>query len=237
MLIMSVAFLTSVTRAQGYEQEINALSAKMAANIAKAGKSRVAVTDFTDTQGNVPTFGILLAEELGIALFNAGQGFELEDRAVVQALLLQQKFTVAKLANAKTLRQFGQLAKIDALIMGTITVAADSLQVSVKVFDIGTGKPLQAETITLPKTDAIGALLNIPANQATSNRQMLGVVVTERDALNIRKGPGKEYQSVGKVSKGAKLVILNNSQSWYHVRLENGLEGYALSDYIKIVQE
>lgn len=64
---------------------------------------------------------------------------------------------------------------------------------------------------------------------------ILGVVATQIDTLNIRQGLGQHTKPIGKVKKGSKLPILDVLGRWYKVKLENGVVGYAHSDYIKIL--
>jgi hypothetical protein len=44
--------------------------------------------------------------------------------------------------------------------------------------------------------------------------------------VNLREGPGTKYKVVGRVTKGASLMILEEEEGWYHVRLESGQEAW-----------
>jgi len=61
----------------------------------------------------------------------------------------------------------------------------------------------------------------------------IGIVSTQRTGLNIRGGQGKNHRIVGKAEKGEELLILENTGQWYHVQLQDGMVGYAHSDFIK----
>lgn len=63
-----------------------------------------------------------------------------------------------------------------------------------------------------------------------------GIVATQTDPLNIRKGPGYNYEKVGLAQKGERLFILEKSGDWYKVRLLDGTVGYAYGKYIKAIQ-
>ena len=58
--------LSGFTYLFAYEKEINRISATMAKKITQAGKSRVAVVDFTDLRGNVTELGRFIAEEFSV---------------------------------------------------------------------------------------------------------------------------------------------------------------------------
>lgn len=49
--------------------------------------------------------------------------------------------------------------------------------------------------------------------------------------VNIRSGPGTEYQSIGSVSSGTTLTITGKSDNWYQVKY-NGRSGYIIEDYV-----
>jgi hypothetical protein len=55
--------------------------------------------------------------------------------------------------------------------------------------------------------------------------------------LNIRSGPGKHYPVIGNAKPGETLAILDNSGEWYHLRLQNGREGYGFYKYIRFLSD
>ncbi len=60
----------------------------------------------------------------------------------------------------------------------------------------------------------------------------LGTVETKRTRLNIRSGQGTNYRITTKVEKGEQLILLAQSNGWYHVQLADGTLGYAHGDFI-----
>ena len=67
-------------------------------------------------------------------------------------------------------------------------------------------------------------------------KERTGIIVTQTDPLLIRDGAGKQYQVIAKVPKGEKLIIIEMLGEWYQVRLNNGIEGYAYSQFIKLLE-
>ncbi len=64
----------------------------------------------------------------------------------------------------------------------------------------------------------------------------IGTVQTRQTRLNVRSGQGVEYRIVTKVNKGAQVLLLSKSGQWYNIRLQDGAEGYAHSDFIQEYQ-
>ena len=61
-----------------------------------------------------------------------------------------------------------------------------------------------------------------------------GVVDTQWGALNIRARPSLSAPILARAYDGARLVIVNQWQGWYLVRLD-GVTGYASSDYVTLL--
>lgn len=53
------------------------------------------------------------------------------------------------------------------------------------------------------------------------------------DSLNVRSGPGSSYDVVGKLSKGASVVILGSANGWYEIS-SGSLTGYVSADYVTV---
>lgn len=242
-----IVFLFYAQCSMAYEKEIKALAVSMAENIAKSGKKKIAVLDFTDSEGNVTTLGKFFAEELIVALLSTGQEFEIADRTHLQRILQEQKLSVSDLKEPQTVKKLGEIAGIEAVITGTIE---ESVLLSVNTVDVNTTQRLDTSTGAIVKTQIITELLGTraePEKVAVASPkkpeapkpsdQITGVVITQRDPLNIRDGPGQKHKVVRKAPKGQKLIILDSSAKWYKVQLPDGTVGYGYSKYIKILQE
>ncbi len=72
---------------------------------------------------------------------------------------------------------------------------------------------------------------------ATPTQPMIGRVSTVQDAVNMRAGPGVNFQAIVGVAKNTDLIILaaNEDQSWYNVRLQDGTEGWIAANLLFIV--
>ena len=64
----------------------------------------------------------------------------------------------------------------------------------------------------------------------------LGVISTKTSGgmVNIRKGAGTSYASVGKVGRGVMLKITGEDGKWYKVTTSNGLTGYVSKSYVSL---
>lgn len=158
-LSICLASLFLFSTASAYEKEVNDIAFKMAENITKSRKTRIAVVDFTDLQGNVTELGRFIAEEFSVSLLNTGKGFEVVDRTHLRTLLKEHKLSSTGLIDPQTAQKLGQVAGVQALITGTITPFGDSVRLATKILDVDTAKIIGANTGNIPKTTAIAELL------------------------------------------------------------------------------
>ncbi len=52
--------------------------------------------------------------------------------------------------------------------------------------------------------------------------------------LNVRKGPGTNYDVVATLNKSDVVSLLDDSSKWFKIRTAAGKEGYVNSDYVKV---
>lgn len=142
-----------------YERELNEISNRIGDQVAKVGKTRVAVVDFTDLQGNVTELGRFLAEELSIALSESAKGFRVIDRTHLRTILQEHKLAATGIIDPQTAKRLGEIAGVDALVTGTVTPFGDSIRLSVKTLDVSTAEIVGASSVDIPRTKAIDDLL------------------------------------------------------------------------------
>lgn len=64
--------------------------------------------------------------------------------------------------------------------------------------------------------------------------QAASAAVVIADVLNVRSGPGTEYERVDKVMEGTTLSVLSEKGEWTQVKLSNGTKGWVMSQYIQL---
>ena len=74
------------------------------------------------------------------------------------------------------------------------------------------------------------------AYAAAQVKEMTGSASITTDSLNVRSGPGKEFESIGKVYPSDTLEITGISGNWYRIDY-HGEEGYVSSGYVSIKED
>jgi len=67
---------------------------------------------------------------------------------------------------------------------------------------------------------------------ATPEPQPVGKVIVD-STLNVRSGPGSQYQKLGVLKNGDEVTILGEEEGWYKILFE-GSEAYVSMRYVKI---
>ncbi|MGE5340955.1 MAG: FlgO family outer membrane protein [Candidatus Omnitrophota bacterium] len=206
-----------------YEKEIRELAGTIGENITKAAKTRIAVVDFTDLQGNVTELGRFIAEEFAVALLGKGQGFEMVDRTHLQALIKENKLSATGLIDPATAQKLGQIAGVDALITGSITPFGDTVRLSVKILDAKSAKLIGAVSANLPKTKAIEELLDKSIGSASpvdTGNSSSSASPSSSKAIEVN---GFVFKPVSCIRKGSETVftvsMMNNGEEDREVRV------------------
>lgn len=90
-----------------------------------------------------------------------------------------------------------------------------------------TATPTPTATALFPVTPSLTPTVTLtPTLTPTPYPQRLADVV--RPDINVRAGPGKSYEIVGVLEKGATVNIIGRAEdnSWYKIEAEDGLEGW-----------
>ncbi len=125
ILLMSVI---SFSKAIAYENEIDNFSTDMIKKINSRGNIRIAVTDFTNLQGNVTELGRFIAEEISVSLVRKDVLFNIIDRTHLKSIIKEHKLSETGIIDPQTARKLGKIAGVDALVTGTLTPFGDSVR-------------------------------------------------------------------------------------------------------------
>jgi TolB-like protein len=159
-LLFLFAIATTANAQTTYEKQIRDITTELSKKIAESTKKRIAVADFTDTEGSVTKLGRFIAEEFNTYLPEAGQSFEVIDRSRINVLIKENQILRKGLTDPTTAAQLGKLAGIDALVFGTLTPFGESIRINIKILDIQRGVILRSLVGNITRTADINNLLS-----------------------------------------------------------------------------
>lgn len=63
----------------------------------------------------------------------------------------------------------------------------------------------------------------------------VGIVACEKDKLNVRKGPGVEFENLSEcptINKGEHVDVIGESGDWYNVKIKDDIYGFVMAKFI-----
>lgn len=125
-----------------------------------AGKTRIAVMEFSDLDGQVSDFGRLLSEELITRLFLTGR-FEVVERLLLGKIIKEHKLQLTSIVDPESAKQLGKIAGVDAIVSGTCSDIGTGIRVNARIISTETGSVAAVASATIGK-DAAAERLSQP---------------------------------------------------------------------------
>lgn len=155
-LLSSSLHPTSSWAGARYEDTLKQLADAITEAATKTKKQRLAILDFTDTDGQPTKVGPFLAEELGTQLMLAGE-LTVVDRTLINSTLKQFHVDQIDSDHAKAVQKVAKAIRAEAFVSGVSVETPDGLQVTAKLINPSNGQPIGAARATLPKTGPLNA--------------------------------------------------------------------------------
>lgn len=123
---------------------------------------------------------------------------------------------------------------------------ADNLRQQVAFLEskLGVKAPIQTSTPNTNNNSQSGTVTPPPSepqpDPVTSQpKQKVAYVKASNSAntVNTRSGSGTSYNIVAKVAKGSKMIILDEENDWYRVKLEDGKLAWVANWVVDVVEE
>lgn len=107
---------------------------------------------------------------------------------------------------------------------GTLTIAGT-------VPDMQTAEKAVAALKAQP---GIVNVFNLLEMEDLTSKNIKMKVATQSSNLNIRKGPGTDYEVVGKAAHDSEIQLIKRMYNdWYYVRTSDGTEGFSSANYLQ----
>ena len=95
------------------------------------------------------------------------------------------------------------------------------------------GITAEAAVAALRKAPGITDVKNFLVVEDLTSKNIRMKVVTKSSNLNIRKGPGTNYDIVGKAAHHSQVQLIKKMYNgWYYIKSETGIEGFCSTDYL-----
>jgi len=206
------------------DSQLDNLSNQIVDSLTQKQKSKIAVIEFSDLDGNITEFGKYLSEELITRLFLTDK-FYVVERSLLNKILEEHKFNLSGLVDENTIKELGKLLGVDAIASGSITDLGDYVKVNARLISTETGSVFSAAAVKIKKDQTVTTLLgkissssqslvkSKKTKQLTTSSLMKGAVFFQEDFSEIEEGmlpegwSGGEKLMVRKI--GGKKLLTN----------------------------
>jgi uncharacterized protein YgiM (DUF1202 family) len=111
------------------------------------------------------------------------------------------------------------------------SLEGNNLSITGTVPDADTADRAVAALISAPGVDSINNYLEV---EDLTSKNIMMEVATQHSNLNIRKGPGTQFDIIGKAPHNSKVQLIKKMfNGWYYIKAEDGTEGFSSTDYLK----
>ena len=96
------------------------------------------------------------------------------------------------------------------------------------------GATAEAAVNALKKAPGVTSIVNYLEVEDLTSKKIMMKVVTKSSNLNIRKGPGTQFDIVGKAAHHSQVQLIKKMYNgWYFIRSAEGIEGFCSTDYLQ----
>jgi len=150
--LLTLFIVLNVTVANSQTVALNtglqSLAKQVASSINDSTIVKVAVWDFTDLSGAITTLGKYISEETTINLVNVGMGYDVMNRNHLAQIMQEHKLKSDGLIDNATAKQLGKLAAVDAIVIGSVTVLNEKIEITMQVLETETAKTIAAGKVS-----------------------------------------------------------------------------------------
>jgi len=87
---------------------------------------------------------------------------------------------------------------------------------------------------TLKSQPGVKDVVNLLEMEDLTAQNLKMKIATKESNLNIRKGPGTQYDIVGKAAHGSAVQLIKRMyNNWYYIRTDSGVEGFCAANFLE----
>lgn len=95
------------------------------------------------------------------------------------------------------------------------------------------GKTADTAVAALKKAPGVNQIVNLLEVEDLRSKNIMMRVATESSNLNIRKGPGTQFDVIGKAAHNSQVQLIKKMfNGWYFIKAADGTEGFCSTEYL-----
>ncbi len=195
------------------------LTNQIVQSLSETKKTKIAMVEFSNLDGNITHLGKYIAEELTTRLFRTGK-FYVVERHLLNKVLDEHKLSVSGHIDESTAKSIGLILGVDSIATGTVTDLGDTIKINARLISTETGAIFAVASSEISKDSTINRLMSkiscISRATETQPTKTINKTVPVKKKLSkkeeLRKKLIGKYKSVrplienGKYFEASRLV-------------------------------
>ncbi len=140
------------------DSKLTDLTNQIINSLTETRRSRIAIIEFSDLEGNITEFGKYLSEELITRLFMTRR-FEVVERQFLNKVIQEHKLSYTQFFDEESIKDIGKLLGVDAIGSGSVTDLGRSVKVNARLIATETGSIFAVAAVEILKDDKVAMLL------------------------------------------------------------------------------
>ena len=161
-------------------------------SLTETRKSRIAIIEFSDLEGNITQFGKYLSEELITRLFRTGR-FKVVERQFLNKIIEEHKLSYTHFFDEESVKEIGKLLGVDAIASGSVIDLGDSVKVNARLIATQTGSIFAVASVEIVKDKRVADMI---ARKAKSPYQKKKIVTKAPESPSPKPEEPKEEPKV-----------------------------------------
>jgi TonB family protein len=151
--IVVLAAVAAVPAARAQDPPMDAAAAEIADAIAHAKQKSVIVLDFSGPDRKITPLGQKLADDFSAALAKSAAKIRVEDRSQIPGAIKANSYPLDFVNWGKLAHAFAQDIRVQAFVMGELSIGKDQLNVAISSYRADTGKNINSVHFMWPISD------------------------------------------------------------------------------------
>ncbi|MCB1206282.1 MAG: hypothetical protein KDN18_18615 [Verrucomicrobiae bacterium] len=190
-------FAATALRSEELSESLESVSTGLLSSLKASDAKTVAVLSYSNLDGQTSLLGKFLAEELTVALTTKSTeaGISVVDRHNLERILAELKLSSSGLADPENAKKVGQLANLDAMIVGTLVDLGNSYRWTSKLIETQSAKIIGAAAVSL---------------EATAELRTLWATSAGSEAISVPSSGGTVAPPTDPKAKSAEYPVISN---------------------------
>ena len=189
------------------DSQLENLINQIVSSLAQNDKSKIAVMDFVNMNGEITKLGRYMSEELTTRLYLTGK-FEVIERKLLDKIIEEQKISMSGMIDESSAVELGRVLGVDAIASGTITDLGTSVKVNARLISAESGKLFSVASVEIPKNDKVKVLLsqNVSSTTTTAVKASGTTSDAQVNANQTVKKEGYIFEILGAYLDGTTVI-------------------------------